>query len=198
MSSKPDVERHLSVIMSHINFGNHYGDVIMGAIAFQFTSLTIVYSKVYSDVDERKHQSSASLAHGLCVGNSPGTGEFPAQMASNAENVSVWWRHHVICDIRFIITIVITVNTSDVGDMVVGNSLWPNFMVSTETLVNLWNCYLVSMPYCKTTVILLLTHWRYCRLAPSYRYTVCPMPCAHCCVVFCFGVVISWAPGIYV
>ena len=33
---------------------------------------------------------------GLCVGNSPGTGEFPAQMASNAENVSIWWRHHEI------------------------------------------------------------------------------------------------------
>ena len=32
---------------------------------------------------------------GLCVGNSPETGEFPAQMASNAENVSIWWRHHV-------------------------------------------------------------------------------------------------------
>ena len=26
--------------------------------------------------------------------NSPGTGEFPAQMASNADNVSIWWRHH--------------------------------------------------------------------------------------------------------
>ena len=32
---------------------------------------------------------------GLCEGNSPMTGEFPAQMASNAENVSIWWRHHV-------------------------------------------------------------------------------------------------------
>ena len=31
---------------------------------------------------------------GLCAWNSPGTGEFPAQMASNAENVSIWWRHH--------------------------------------------------------------------------------------------------------
>ena len=30
----------------------------------------------------------------LCVGNSPGTGEFPAQMASNAEIFSIWWRHH--------------------------------------------------------------------------------------------------------
>ena len=31
---------------------------------------------------------------GLCVGNSPVTGEFPAQKASNAENVSIWWRDH--------------------------------------------------------------------------------------------------------
>ena len=31
---------------------------------------------------------------GLCARNSPGTDEFPAQMASNAENVSIWWRHH--------------------------------------------------------------------------------------------------------
>ena len=33
----------------------------MDAIAAQITSLTIVYSIVYSDVDQRKHQSSASL-----------------------------------------------------------------------------------------------------------------------------------------
>ena len=31
---------------------------------------------------------------GICTGNSPGTGEFPAQMASNEENVSIWRRHH--------------------------------------------------------------------------------------------------------
>ena len=41
---------------------NNYGDVIMGAMASQITSLTIVYSTVYSDADQRKHQSSASLA----------------------------------------------------------------------------------------------------------------------------------------
>ena len=40
----------------------HYSDVVMGAIASQITSLTIVYSIVYSDADQRKHQSSASLA----------------------------------------------------------------------------------------------------------------------------------------
>ena len=40
----------------------HYSDVIMGAIASQITSLTIVYSTIYSGADQRKHQSSASLA----------------------------------------------------------------------------------------------------------------------------------------
>ena len=40
----------------------HYNDVIMTTIASQITSLTIVYSIVYSDVDQSKHQSSASLA----------------------------------------------------------------------------------------------------------------------------------------
>ena len=63
----------------------------MGAIASQITSLTIVYSTVYSDADQRKYQSSASLAF---VWGTPGTGEFPPQMASNAENVSIWWRRH--------------------------------------------------------------------------------------------------------
>ena len=33
---------------------------------------------------------------GLCEGNSPVTGELPAQRASNAKNFSIWWRHHAI------------------------------------------------------------------------------------------------------
>ena len=45
----------------HINI-YHYIDVIMTTIASQVTSLTIVYSPDYSDVDKGKHQSSASLA----------------------------------------------------------------------------------------------------------------------------------------
>ena len=40
----------------------HYNDVIMSTIASQITSLMIVYSTVYADADQRKHQSSASLA----------------------------------------------------------------------------------------------------------------------------------------
>ena len=60
---------------------NHYTDVIMSTVASQITSLTIVYSSVCSGADQRKHHSSAPLA-------------FVAQRVSNAENVSIWWRHH--------------------------------------------------------------------------------------------------------
>ena len=42
-----------------------------------------------------RHTSRPKLrVTGLCEGNSPVTGEFPAQRASNMENVSIWWRHH--------------------------------------------------------------------------------------------------------
>ena len=71
----------------------------MGSIAPQITSLTIVYSTIYSGADQRKHQSSVSLA--FYAGNSPGTGELPAQMASNVENASIWWRHHDGVDDKF-------------------------------------------------------------------------------------------------
>ena len=66
----------------------HYNDDIMIAMASQITSLTIVYSTFYSGADQRKHQSSASLAFVRV------TGEFPAQKPSHAGNVAVWWRHH--------------------------------------------------------------------------------------------------------
>ena len=65
----------------------------MGAIASQITSLTIVYSIVYSDVEQKK--TSKLHVTGICARNLPVTGEFPAQMASYSENVSIWWRHHV-------------------------------------------------------------------------------------------------------
>ena len=75
----------------------HYNDVIMDVIASQITTLTIVDPTVSSGPYQRKHQSFASLAfvRGIHRGPVPGTGEFPAQMASSAELVSIWWRHHV-------------------------------------------------------------------------------------------------------
>ena len=57
----------------------HYGDVIMSTLASQITSLAIVCSTVYSGAGQRKYQSSASLAF---------------VWVNNAENVSIWWRHH--------------------------------------------------------------------------------------------------------
>ena len=55
----------------------------MSTMASQITSLTIVYWIVYSGADQRKYQSSASLALGA---GTTVTGVFPAQRASNAEN----------------------------------------------------------------------------------------------------------------
>ena len=43
----------------------------------------------------RSKKTSKLHVTGLCAGNSPETGEFPAQRASNTENVPIWWRHHV-------------------------------------------------------------------------------------------------------
>ena len=42
----------------------------------------------------RSKKTSKLRLTGLCEGNSQVTGEFPAQRASNAENASIWWRHH--------------------------------------------------------------------------------------------------------
>ena len=42
----------------------------------------------------RPKKSSKFRVTGLCEGNSPVTGAFPAQRTSNVENVSIWWRHH--------------------------------------------------------------------------------------------------------
>ena len=44
----------------------------------------------------RSKKTSKLCVSGLCEGNSPVTSEFPAQRASNAENVSIWWRLHVL------------------------------------------------------------------------------------------------------
>ena len=48
-------------------------------------------NRVFRHISEN---TSKLRVAGLCEGNSPVTGWFPAQMASNAENVSIWWRYH--------------------------------------------------------------------------------------------------------
>ena len=55
----------------------------MGAMASQITSL----NRLFKENMKAPH-------HWPFAGNSPMTDDFPAQMASNAENVSIRWRHH--------------------------------------------------------------------------------------------------------
>ena len=66
----------------------------MSAMASQIASVTIVYSTIYSGADQRKYQSSASLAFVRGIHRSPVNSRH--KRASNAENVSIWWRHHAI------------------------------------------------------------------------------------------------------
>ena len=60
----------------------------MGMVVSQITSLTIVYSTVYSDADIK------APCHWPLCGEFTRTGEFPPQMVSNKENVPIWWRYH--------------------------------------------------------------------------------------------------------
>ena len=87
----PVKKKNWEMIIGKGDFASHYNDVIMGAIASQITSLTIVFSTVYADADKK----IKAPRHWPFAGNSPGTGEFPAQMASNAGNDFISWRHHV-------------------------------------------------------------------------------------------------------
>ena len=61
----------------------------MSAMASLITSLTIIYSTIYSGADKKPIKSPRDWP---LWGEF--TGGFPAQMASNAENVFIWWRHH--------------------------------------------------------------------------------------------------------
>ena len=51
-------------------------------------------NRLFGRGSKKSYKTAKLRVTGLCVGNSPVNGEFPAQMASNAENVSIWWRHH--------------------------------------------------------------------------------------------------------
>ena len=81
----------MATILSYLNV-LHYIDVIMGAMAHRITSLTIVYSAVYSGIDQRKHQSSASL--GVVKGIHRGPANSPHKWPVTRKKTSIWWRHH--------------------------------------------------------------------------------------------------------
>ena len=74
----------------------------MSAIASKITSLTIVYSTVYSHIKE----NIKAPRHWPLWGKFTGDRWIPIQRASNAENVSIWWRHHVlsICPFQWLVS----------------------------------------------------------------------------------------------
>ena len=81
------------------NINTHYDDVIMTMLASQITSLAVVYSIVYSGVNQRKHQSSASLAFVREIHRGPVN--FPHKWPVTRkmfpfDDVIMWFSCHVI------------------------------------------------------------------------------------------------------
>ena len=76
----------------HVPIITYYSEVILNTMASQITGVSIVYSTVCSDADQRKYQSSASQAFVRGIHRWPVNS--PAQSASNAENASIWWHHY--------------------------------------------------------------------------------------------------------
>ena len=64
----------------------------MRAMASQITSSRFFFIQLF--IKDQIKETPKLRVTSLCAGNSPVTGEFPAKKASNAENYSIWWRHH--------------------------------------------------------------------------------------------------------
>ena len=78
----------------------------------------------------RSKKTSKPRVTGLCAGNSPWTGEFPAQMASNAENVSIWWRHHDAMRYRHRSVAFLQIKYDNHLSLSVGWEIWQSFVSS--------------------------------------------------------------------
>ena len=96
----------------------------MGAMVSQITSLTIV-TQLF--IQAQIKENIKDPRHGPLCGEF--TGEFSAQMASNAENVSIWWRHHDTCQ-----------NMAEVRDTkpIVSVPLFSEFFSIIKAHVNYW------------------------------------------------------------
>ena len=81
----------------------------------------------------RSKKISKLRVTGLCVGNSPVTGEFPPQRTSNAENVSIWWRHHANWKKVLPEELTVAVDPVD-GLRCCVNPLWPGDSIRRQTL----------------------------------------------------------------
>ena len=98
----------------------------------------------------RSKQTSKPRVTGLCAGNSPGTGEFPAQMASNAENVSIWWRHHE--HFRFH-------HCGFVGSNIANDALAPYIARSSIAIARTMYQYVLNLSWGKITAECRISVW---------------------------------------
>ena len=83
----------------------------------------------------RSKKTSKLRVTSLCEGNSPVTGEFPAQRASYAENVSIWWRHHDMIDLF--------IATQTLGTPIDYKST--SMLRNQKLLVPRWHCWFISI-----------------------------------------------------
>ena len=134
-----------------------YSDVIMGVMASQITSLTIVYSTFDSGADQRKHQSSTSLAFVRGIHrwvNSPHKGPITWKMFPFDDVIMCFLNHRLSvpyteCHLPYISCII-------------------NIFVVLHIVLVL--SYRISMAWCKTAVSPVRRQYRYCSLALSHRY----------------------------
>ena len=91
IQGKPDYQKILTSWKKW--FLLHHNDVIMSAMVSQISGVSIV---LLNGLFRRRSKIISKLhVTGLCEGNPPVTGAFASQRASNAENISIWWYHHI-------------------------------------------------------------------------------------------------------
>ena len=98
----------------------------------------------------RRRSKKTSKLHvtGLCAGNSPGTDEFPAQMAGNAENVSIWWRHHGVLTTPCVLYVLLHQGINRVYPYFYWLLQWlrGNRMIATMSVKQAWRIWVIQSP----------------------------------------------------
>ena len=92
---------------------------------------------------------------GLCEGNSLAIGEFPTQRASNVENVSIWWSHHVFSQLSLIWNMLCSVVLNHWGQAMLQQCIYTTEWVLTgsdDRFPPVWHLSFIS-------VNANLTHW---------------------------------------
>ena len=128
---------------------NHFSDVIMVAMVSQITSLTLFTQPFIQAKIKENIKASCDWPLCVCVCVWGGGEIFPTQLASNVENVFIWWHHHIIYIFHWIY------------------SIW-TWNISVEKLTHSYDNSLRKCIYFSFYVN--LPHW-YGNLKPSQRPT---------------------------